>query len=687
MAKKENKNSIRALTPRQFLIKRINVYFGREIGDESYPYSSQKGVLIREIIDNSVDIIGKFSNGKGNIRVTFYKDGSVEVYDSGIGIPTEIRETSDGRPASELYLSMGVLNAGSNYDDVTDSIGTNGVGGSGAQMLSEYMKIEVYKDKKVYKLDFQDGEPGFFDDKDKFKPLGKDLTKMLIEKDKRDKTEKALFPTGTKIKFKINNNLLKSPYPYDVEDLKVRMKGTSFLKDGLTFYINDYFSETNEELVYNFGGGLNHIVDLESAQKLTNIYNISNSSTFIDDSIHIDDKGNAKNVHIEKSIKVEASFVWQNNYEYTLDSYVNTVKTRLGGVHTDAFESALVKVFNEKLLSMRGYLSKADKNVPIDQDYKEGLVAAVSVYIPEPEWTSQIKEGLAGKKALKEFTKLFTEAISEWVNDRKNQNDVKIIADKVMEAYKLRVKRKEEIELKREQKKIERTASMPIKLVDCEITHDDNSELFIAEGDSAATAIKSARNSKYQAVIPIRGKILNVLKTTLKASLANQEIQDLIKCMDAGIGDEYNHDEARYQRIIIGSDADPDGDQIACLLIVAFWKLFPDAFAKKAVYRMLTPLYIIETKDGPIYCLNSEEKDEALATLGNKKYKITRAKGLGETGAKALKFTGTDPATRRIQQITIDDVKEAERMLDTVMGDNIEARKEWLESNPIDFEE
>ena len=149
MAKKENKNSIRALTPRQFLIKRINVYFGREIGDESYPYSSQKGVLIREIIDNSVDIIGKFSNGKGNIRVTFYKDGSVEVYDSGIGIPTEIRQTSDGRPASELYLSMGVLNAGSNYDDVTDSIGTNGVGGSGAQMLSEYMKIEVYKDKKV----------------------------------------------------------------------------------------------------------------------------------------------------------------------------------------------------------------------------------------------------------------------------------------------------------------------------------------------------------------------------------------------------------------------------------------------------------------------------------------------------------------------------------------------------------
>ena len=682
-------NRIKALSQRTALIKRLNTYFGPEQGDENYPYSTQKNVLVREIFDNCVDILRKDKNKgiikKGNIRAKFYKDNSIEFFDSGSGIPTEKSQTAEGIPASSLYLALGVLNAGTNYENITDSAGTNGVGGSGAQMLSEYMKVEVYKDNKIYCIDFKDGELGIFDKNNNF-VKAKDLTFMEIRKDNRDKEEKKLFPTGTKIRFKINDNLFKSKYNYDIEDLIDRMKSTSFLEDFITFYV--YNENDGQEYKFNYGGGIEHIADLNSSDRITKIYNLSNSSKFEDDTVDIQHEKDIKVKTIVKETNVNISFCYQNNYDYFTDSYVNTIKTKKNGIHVQAFEKVFTDIFNQKLQSMKGYISKSEKNLPIFQDYSEGLCLVVSVSLPEPDFTSQIKEELRGPKVLKEFIKLYSECITKWINTKANQEDIKRIADKVMAAYKIRLKRKEEVDIKREKNKI-KTSIMPSKLVDCEINYDENSEIFITEGDSALTPIKGCRNSRYQAVLPIRGKILNVLKASLKKILANQEIQDIIKSLDAGVGDSYDHSKARYQKIMIATDADVDGNSIANLLILFLWMFCRDAILKGCVYRILTPLYIINTKKKNYYCLNAEERDDILTKLNkdNVKYTITRAKGLGESGDEALIYTGLDPTTRRIQRITINDVTKAEEMLEIVMGEDTEIRKDWLRKNPIVPEE
>lgn len=682
---------IRAISQRASLIKRLNVYFGSEEGDENYPFSTQKTVLVREFIDNAVDILRKNRSNKllkkANIRVVFHEDGSVEVYDSGTGIPTGLSKTAEGTPASEMYLALGVLNAGDNYEDVSDTLGTNGVGGSGGQMLSEYLLATVYKDGKEYHLDFKDGVPGAFNEKGEFKKA-KDYTCLEVKKDKRSADEKKKFPTGTKIVFKINDNLFKSSYPYDRNELILGIKGTSFLEDFINFEVIDNQAESRQEYHFKLGGGVTHIVDLGTTNRLTGIHYLSNSSSFEDDTVDITNGENVKVKKITKQTKIEVAFAYRNDYEYVRDSYVNTIRTKRHGIHVLAFEKAFTDVFNEKLKSMKGGLSKNEKEVPTFADYAEGLSLAVSVSLPEPDFNGQTKAELLGKKALKEFVSLLTDSITKWVNDRKNQNDIKIIADKVLAAYKLRLKRKEEIDLKREKNKVERNSVMPARLVDCENTYDELSEIYFVEGDSAGTPIKACRNSAYQAVLPLRGKILNVLKASYKKMLQDEVIQSIIKCMDSGFGKDYVHEKARYRKLIIATDADADGDAIADLLVVMFWVLFPDAILNGYVYRVLTPLYIIKTKNKNYYCLNAKERDEVVEKLNadGVKYEIVRAKGLGEAGKDALIETGMDPKTRRIQRIVVDDIEKAKAMLDVVMGTDTEPRKKWLSENHVGIE-
>lgn len=682
MANKVNEKTI-AISPRQSLVKRMNVYFGPETGDENHPFSSQKSVLVREIPDNSVDILRKVGKG-GTVKVTFFEDKSVEVYDSGSGIPVELSHTHEGTPASSLYLSLGVLNAGTNYENAQDVAGTNGVGGSGAQMLSQYMKVEVYRDKQIYRLDFKEGKPGIFDENDKFKPI-KDLTYLKVEKDNRPKEEKKIFPTGTKIRFKIDDKLFRSEYDYEIDYLLDIMKGTSFLDGSIKFDITDYQHKTEDgeptRYFFNYGGGLEHIVDLQATNKLIPISTITNSAHYIDKSVDVSN-GKAVVVKIDKEIKVEATFTYENDYEYKVESFVNTLKTRKNGIHESAFTDSLTKVFNNKLQSMRGYLSKNEKNLPIVQDYLEGLCLAVSVRVPEPEFTSQTKEALGGKETLKVLKKMYTESLEEWVNARKNQESVKVIADKVMAAYSIRIKRTAEVEVKRQKNKLERVTRMPAKLVDCEFTHTEYSELFIVEGDSAKTPLKAARNSQYQALLPLRGKFLNVMKASTKKMLDSEVVQDIVKCLDAGIGEDFSIENARYRKVFIATDADPDGAQISNLIVVLFWTLMPDVIRKGQLYKVLTPLYIIKTSKKTYYCINKDERDKALKEIGKTKYELIRAKGLGETGVSVLHETGMNPQTRRYLQITLEDVERAKNMLETVMGVDVQPRKDWLVANP-----
>lgn len=687
--KKQKKDKIIALTQRQMLIKRMAIWFGRELGDIDNPYSSQKTVALREISDNSIDAITK-SNRPGTIRITMYEDGSYECYDSGDGIPVDISKTADGKPASSLYLALGVMNAGSNYEDMGSTVGTNGVGGSGAQLLSSYTKVEVYRDKKRYRLDFKDGDPGLFDDNGNFTPTN-DLTYLKVDKDNRPTEEKKTFPTGTKILIKLNDDLFKSKYPYNADDLIERLRGVAFLIPSIRIEIVNHLRKTADGLpqteVFQFEDGIEQLVELNSIDKITNIHHISKETNMKEESVDIKD-GKATTILIDKEIKGEAAFTYCNNYEYFMDSYVNTIKTRLHGFHVTAFERAFTTVMNNKLRSIRGGLLKSDED-PIFNDYAEGLCAVVSVSIPEPEFTSQIKEELGGRKVLRELTKIFTEAFEEWVNQSKNQDDIRKIADKVIAASRNRVKAREAQEIKRERARLDRSTAMPIKLVDCEITHTPESELFIVEGDSALSGLKAARNSKTQALIPIRGKILNVMKATDKAILQNTEVQDIIKCLDAGSGDDFDINKCRYGRVIIAADADPDGHNISLLLTVLFWRLFKDLILEGRLYKACTPLFIVKEGKNTHYCYNSEEYETLVMRLNskNKKFTITRAKGLGETGAKVLHETGMNPETRTIERITAEDVEEAEYWLDVSMGSDVAPRRQWIEDNPIELED
>lgn len=690
MAKKKESEKIIALTQRQMLIKRINIWYGRELGDAQNPYSSQKTVALREIIDNSIDAIRK-SGEKGKIRITFNPDYSVECYDSGGGIPTAIGKTSDGQAASSIYLALGVMNAGSNYTNESgSSLGTNGVGGSGSQLLSEYTRVEVYRDKKKYLLDFKDGDPGIFDDKGNFKPID-DLTYLKVEKDNRPADEKKEFPSGTKILIKLNDDNFRSKYPFNAYDLIERMRGVAFLVPSLTIEIINHLNlledGTPQTELFQFDGGVTQLLEYNTNDRITDIIHLEKDSSFEEETMDVSNSQTKKKI-IEKEIGINLAFAYCNDYDYEVDSYVNTIKTRLNGFHVDAFERAFVKVFNDKFRNIRCGLLKSDED-PIFEDFAEGLHAVISVKIAEPEFTNQIKEELGGKKALREFTRLYTEVLEEWANQNKNLDEVRKIADKVVTASKNRIKAREAQQIKREKARLERSSAMPEKLVDCEVTHSPETELFIVEGDSALGALKSSRNSKLQALLPLKGKPLNVLKSTNKKIFENAEIQDIIKCLDAGVGKDFDLDKARYQKVLIAADSDPDGSNIASLVLVLFYKLFPTIVEQGRLYKVCTPLFIVKEGKEVHYCYNDEEYESLFMRLKSKnaKFSVTRAKGLGETGAEVLHETGMNPETRTIQRITIGDIEEAEQALEIIMGNDIESRKQWIEDNPVNLED
>ena len=339
---------------------------------------------------------------------------------------------------------------------------------------------------------------------------------------------------------------------------------------------------------------------------------------------------------------------------------------------------------------------KASDPTPTIDDYREGLSSVISVYVSEPEFSNQIKEKLGGRVVKKAIYDAIYKELSQFAQASKNQNIMKVIAEKVAMAAKIRQAKKDEQELKREKAKLKSSSSnLPDKLVDCEVTHSEYSELFIAEGDSAVGSLKAARISKYQAILPIRGKIVNVLKETPKKVLANKEVQDIIKCLDAGVGEDFDIDNARYQRVFLSCDADVDGGQIASLLLLFFYKLFPGLVKAGKLYKMNSPLFFVKEKNVKKmhYCFTQQEYDALVKELeyydkktGQKKTKIERvirAKGLGEVGAKELREASMYPETRNITQITIDDIKEAEEALNIAMGTDLTIRKKWIELNPM----
>lgn len=704
MAKKNNEynaSSIKALDQRTHLIKRMSLTFGAETGTPEEPFSSQKSVAIREITDNSVDeVIGGHAD---RIKVSFFKDGSVEVQDNGRGLPVDVGQNSDGSPASGIFLTMGVIQSGGKFENDSErfSGGLNGVGAASTVATSSRTDITVYRNNKKYTLSFKEGKPGFFDKPDdpkaKFTPL-EDLTYVKEEKDTRPAAEKKLWKTGTIVKTWLDEDVYTSKYPINRLDITERLRGTTFLLPGLEVEV---YNEVDTVEVdgkeqprvdkFKFEDGIKELVTLnQNKDPLSEIIHLEGRETYKEVVPVLQKDGTVKNQEVDRVVIAEVAMAWDVGFDYNMESYVNTIRTRLGGVHETAFERALVNSFTEKISSMRGMLPASMKLKPNFEDYSEGLTVVLSVKISEPQFTGQAKEELGGREAQRALQKLLTGLFKKFANAGKNDAQMRIIGKKVSDATKAREAQQEARDIKRQKSRLESSASLPPKLVDCEITHTDDSELYIVEGDSAKGALKAARYSSHQALLPIRGKIVNTNKQTVAKVLANKEVQDIIRCIDAGVGKDFDIDKIRYGRVFFATDADVDGGAISVLLTMLFWDLFKPMIEEGRVYQVLSPLYLITPrKKGAknMYALNDIEFEEITRKLDKDgiKYDIKRLKGLGEAGAQVLNETAMNPETRTVKQITLQDMEKAQRMLDITLGKDVGPRKDWIERNPYDF--
>lgn len=698
-------SDIQSLTPLQHLRQRLNLTFGDERGAEDYPYSSQKNVAIREIWDNS---LGEVAIGVANrLRVTFYKDGVVKIEDNGRGIPTDISEDAYGNKVSGIFKALGLLQSGSALKGVQKGKFTtsqNGVGGSSTNGTSEWFKVRVFKNKKIYALDFLDYVPGLFDDNGVFKPA-KDNSEIFTLKDNRSKEDKELFAHGSSVEFKLNDKWFIVPYPFDKEDIIARIKGAAYLYPHTTMEVLDEKEDSSfDKQVFNSEDGIKELVDIQVGNNITKIIDFNGATAFRE-------KGQGHNnpnipkgatgetlleyinkeyndgdlLNDERELYYNLAFNYNSGYDCVIDTYCNDIRTTLGGVHVQALEKALTDAFNTKFRSMKNGLNKNDSDV-IVKDVEEGLTAVLSIKTNVPRFVGQEKQLLGGKELQKALYDSIYSQLIEWLNKGSNRDDVEIIAKKVITAMKNRTRIQEQQELNREKNKVMRDSSMPVKLVDCEITHSPITEIFISEGDSALGGLKAIRDSRYQALFPIRGKILNVLKASPKDIMQNQETQDIIKCLDCGLGEDFDIEKMRYHNVVIAADADVDGSAISNLLITWFWVLMPEVIKQGRLFRMLSPLYeIIVSKDEVYYCVNSQEKEDIENKLKkeNKEIKkINRFKGLGETDPDVLFEVGMNPETRRIAQITIEDVEKAEEIINLISGDDADARKEWIMDNP-----
>lgn len=702
-------SDIQALTPLQHLRRRLNLTFGDERGCDEYTFSSQQNVAVREIWDNA---LGEIAIGVANrLRVTFYKDGVVKIEDNGRGIPTDISEDAYGNKVSGIFKALGLLQSGSALKGVQKGKFTtsqNGVGGSSTNGVSEWFKVRVFKNKKIYALDFLDYVPGLFDDNGVFKPA-KDNSEIFTLKDNRSKEDKELFAHGSSVEFKLNDKWFIVPYPFDKEDIIARIRGAAYLYPHTTMEVLDEQEDGSfDKRIFNSEEGIKELVDIQVGNNITKIIDFNGATAFREKGQghnnpnipkgatgetlleYIDKEYNDGDLlNDERELYYNLAFNYNSGYDCVIDTYCNDIRTTLGGVHVQALEKALTDAFNTKFRSMKNGLNKNDSDVII-KDVEEGLTAVLSIKTNVPRFVGQEKQLLGGKELQKALYDSIYSQLIEWLNKGSNRDDVEIIAKKVITAMKNRTRIQEQQELNREKNKVLRDSSMPVKLVDCEITHAPISEIFISEGDSALGGLKAIRDSRYQALFPIRGKILNVLKASPKDIMQNQETQDIIKCLDCGLGEDFDIEKMRYHNVVIAADADVDGSAISNLLITWFWVLMPEVIKQGRLFRMLSPLYeIIVSKDEVYYCVNSQEKEDIENKLKkeNKEIKkINRFKGLGETDPDVLFEVGMNPETRRIAQITIEDVEKAEEIINLISGDDADARKEWIMDNPYTSE-
>ena len=639
-----------------------------------------------EIIDNAVD--ESLAGYCKKIEINLEKDGSIEVHDDGRGIPVD-KEPKTGLTGVEVVMTR--LHAGGKFGGGSYAAtgGLHGVGASVVNALASRLDVEVDRDGKIYWMSFKRGVAGIFEGdgpnaafepKSGLRIIGKVSAKI----------------TGTRIKWWSDKQIFLKDAQHDLEEIYTRARQTSYLVPGLTLIVNDNRSkEKSSETFFHKGGISEYCHFIQPDEAVGDVIRLTGEGHYQETVPVLDEKGHLEPQEVERDMGVDIAIKWGNGYESTVRSFVNIIATPKGGTHVQGFEKALVKTFNE-FLRAKGVLKKNELDV-IKEDIIEGLTAVVTVRMQEPQFEGQTKEVLGTPAVTKIVTQVVSDELKKFFTTTKRIDKANglIVLEKVANASRTRISSRAHKELQRRKNALE-SSSLPAKLSDCRSEDVSRTELFIVEGESALGTTKAARNSEFQAILPLKGKILNVQKASLSQMLDNAECAAIIQVIGAGSGKSFTLEDARYGRVILMSDADVDGAHIRCLMLTLLYRYMKPLIDDGRVFAAIPPLHRIEViggggKKGEVHYTYSDDDMKKLLTELKKQGKrwkepLQRYKGLGEMDADQLRETTMDPDKRTLRRITIKDAAAAEKIFELLMGNEVAPRKEFIATADIDRE-
>ncbi|MFJ8629187.1 type IIA DNA topoisomerase subunit B [Streptomyces sp. NPDC093568] len=638
-----------------------------------------------EIIDNSVDeALGGYCD---HIEVILHDDGSVEVRDNGRGIPVDV-EPKTGLSGIEVVMTK--LHAGGKFGggSYAASGGLHGVGASVVNALSARLDVEVDRNGHTHAISFRRGVPGAFAADG---PNAKFDAKGGLRKGKKiPKTR-----TGTRVRYWADRQIFLKDAKLSLDTLHQRARQTAFLVPGLTIVVRDEFGlgegGSKGEESFRFDGGISEFCEYLATDKpVCDVLRFSGQGTFRETVPVLDEHGQMTPTQVTRELDVDVAMRWGTGYDTTLKSFVNIIATPKGGTHVAGFETAVTSTMNE-VLRTKKMLRVAEDDI-VKDDALEGLTAVVTVRLAEPQFEGQTKEVLGTSAARRIVNSVISKELKAFLTSAKRDSaaQARVVLEKAVAAARTRIAARQHKDAQRRKTALE-SSSLPAKLADCRSDDVDRSELFIVEGDSALGTAKLARNSEFQALLPIRGKILNVQKSSVTDMLKNAECGAIIQVIGAGSGRTFDIDAARYGKIIMMTDADVDGSHIRTLLLTLFQRYMRPMIEAGRVFAAVPPLHRIELiqpkkgQDKYVYTYSDRELRDKLMEFQSKgvRYKdtIQRYKGLGEMDADQLAETTMDPRHRTLRRISLTDLEAAERVFDLLMGNDVAPRKEFISSS------
>ena len=625
MQNEYNASNIQILEGLEAVRKRPGMYIGS---------TSERGLhhLVWEIVDNSIDeALAGFAD---HIEVEIRPGDIIRVTDNGRGMPVDIHPKT-GRPAVETIFT--VLHAGGKFDGSSykESGGLHGVGASVVNALSEWLEVTVHRNNKEYTQRYERGK------------IATDLKECGTSNH-----------TGSQVTFKADPEIFTETTVYKYETLRSRIQQLAFLNKGIRISLKDLRDpEHIIENSYHYEGGIKEYVAFLNQGK-----NLINNSIIYSEGV-------------KDNIEIEVAIQYNQEYNSVVYSFTNNINTHEGGTHEEGFRMALTRVL--KKYADENKLLKKGEEIS-NEDVKEGLVAIVSCKHPNPQFEGQTKTKLGNSEVRAIVSQIFGEALERFLAE--NPKEARAIIDKCLLASRARIAARSAREATRRKSPLD-SLMLNSKLADCRSKDAERSEMYLVEGDSAGGSAKSGRNSEFQAILPLRGKVLNVQKVRLERALSNNEILSMIQAIGTGIGDEFDISKARYHKIIIMTDADVDGEHICILLLTFFYRFMPQLIEAGYIYVAKPPLYKAQNGKFVKYAYSDDELNQIKASAPDKKFDIQRYKGLGEMDPSQLWETTMDPANRTLVQVHLEDALVADQTFEMLMGEEVEPRKVFIQEN------